>query len=242
MKPKKPDESVYVFQRDKIKNEVNIKDNFVLNPIQQQILEAALDKETKCIILDGVSGTGKTYCAILSALKLLNKKKVGEIIYVRSLVQSKDGETGYLTGDIFEKTHYFNIPLYDKLSELISKTDIDFLMKENRIKTFPTSMLRGYQFSNSVAILDENQNCHIDSIITLLTRMGPFSKVFLLGDTRGQNDYGTKSGFREVCSIFSDEESRKNGFRYFRLDSKDIVRSEFVKFVVEKVEKHQNPK
>lgn len=234
----KPDFSPIVPQREKIKDELKIKEHPHLTDVQKQILEAAADKKVKCLILNGVSGTSKTYCAVLAGLKLLSSKTVGELVYVRSLVQAKDGETGFLSGSLEEKTHYFNIPLYDKLGEILYKSDMDFLLKENRIKTLPTSMLRGLQITNSVCILDENQNCHIDSIITLMTRMGPFSKLFLLGDTRGQNDYGSKSGFKEICSMFNDQESYDNGFRYFQLDSKDIVRSSFVKFVVEKVEKH----
>lgn len=149
------DKSPIVFQRDKISKNISIDKRPDLNETQKQIIEAALDKNVKCIIIDGVAGSGKSYTSILSSLELLNQKKVGQIIYVRSLVQSKDGETGFLTGDLEEKTKYYNIPLYQTLEELISGSDIDYLNSEERIITYPTSMLRSYNFHNSAIIGEE---------------------------------------------------------------------------------------
>jgi len=137
----------------------------------------------------GPAGTGKTYCAVLAALQLLNSKRVSDLIFIRSLIQAKDGETGFLSGDLADKTYYYNVPLFDKLQELLPKSEVDYLIKDNRIITYPTSMLRGYNFNASVVLLDETQNAHIDSIITTMTRIGRFSKLFILGDTTGQNDY-----------------------------------------------------
>jgi phosphate starvation-inducible protein PhoH len=234
------DNSFKVYQRDKIKEKFLIKNGFNLTATQEKILESALDPDVTAIILNGLAGTSKTFCSILACLKLLNDKKISDIIYIRSTVQAKDGETGFLTGDLKDKMYYYNIPLFDKLGELLNKNDIQALVADNRIKTFPTSMLRGYNFNVNGIILDEAQNCHFDSIFTVLTRIGRFSKVFILGDTRGQNDYNSKSGFKAICEIFNDEESYNNGIRYFQLDMVDIVRSPFVKFVIEKVNKYNH--
>lgn len=232
------DESPYVFQRKKIEREINIRQRSDLTETQKQIIAAAQDKDVKCIILDGVPGSGKSYTSILSGMTLLGDKKVGQMIYVRSLVQAKDGEIGFLPGTVQEKTFYYDLPFYQALEEMISKSDIDYLIKDERIITYPTSMLRSYNFHNSVVIAEEAQNYQFDSLYTVSTRLGMFSKLFIIGDSLNQNDLGKKSGFSRFCSIFSDEESHNNGFRFFRLTSADIVRSPFVKFVVEKVEKY----
>lgn len=238
MKNLKRDSSPHIPQRDKLKDRIEIKERHKLSEKQQKILAVGLDKNTKCLILDGVAGTARTWISVLIALKLLEQKRIGEISYIRSLVQSKDGETGFLSGSLEEKTFYFNVPLFDKLQEFLSKPEIDKLIKEERIKTLPTSMLRGCQLSNSVAILDECQCCLLSSIETVMTRMGEFSLLILCGDNSGsQNDLGAKSGFKKLCEIFNDEESKNNGIHYFKLDSSDIVRSKFVKYVVEKFEK-----
>lgn len=211
-----------------------------LTETQKQIIEAALDKKVKCILIDGSAGTGKSWTTILSALLLLNSNIVKEIVYLRSLVQSKDGQTGYLKGDLDEKTHYYNEALNQTLSELISKNEIKKLHDEQKIKCYPTSMLRSYNFHDSAVIAEECQTMTFDSIFTIATRLGPYSKLFVIGDTVYQNDLGKLSGFKQFVDIFcSDPESYDAGFRCFKLTSSQIVRSEFVKFIVQKVESHQ---
>ncbi len=189
-----------------------------LTDIQKEIIKAALDKEVKCIILDGVPGTSKSWTTILSSLMLLDLHIVKEIVYLRSLVQAKDGQTGYLKGDLDEKTFYYNEALNQTLSELIPQNDIKRLGEQEKIKCYPTSMLRSYNFHNSAVISEESQVMTFDSIFTIATRLSMYSKLFV---------------------IFGDEDARANGFRYFKLDSSQIVRSPFVQFVVKKVEEYQ---
>lgn len=210
-----------------------------LTDIQKEIIKAALDKEVKCIILDGVPGTSKSWTTILSSLMLLDLHIVKEIVYLRSLVQAKDGQTGYLKGDLDEKTFYYNEALNQTLSELIPQNDIKRLGEQEKIKCYPTSMLRSYNFHNSAVISEESQVMTFDSIFTIATRLSMYSKLFVIGDSVFQNDLGKLSGFRKFIEIFGDEEAKANGFRYFKLDSSQIVRSPFVQFVVKKVEEYQ---
>lgn len=219
---------------------LNIQHRDDLTAIQKQIIEAALDKDVKCLIIDGVPGVGKSWTTVLSALMLLDLHVVKEIIYLRSLVQSKDGQTGYLKGDLDEKTHYYNEALNQTLSELLPKNDIKRLQESEKLKCYPTSMLRSYNFHDAAVISEESQTMTFDSIFTIATRLTKFSKLFVIGDSIYQNDLGKLSGFKKFIEIFGDEDSYNNGFRYFKLDSSQIVRSPFVKFVVEKVEKYQD--
>lgn len=231
----KEDHSPKILQRTKFNQEISIQENFRLTETQQQIIESALDNNVKLIILNGVTGSAKTYTAVLSLLKLLQLKKITSIVYIRSLIQSKDGETGYLPGILDDRCYYFNVPLFDQLEQILHRQDIDKVVKDNRIITYPTSMLRGYNLTLDGVIADEAQNMSFDSLFTIATRIGFKSKLFILGDTTGQNDFGSKSGFQKFCDIFSDEESYHNGVRYFQLGPQEIVRSEFVKFLVEKI-------
>jgi len=232
-------------KNSKVKEDPNL--NFSLNiqhrndltEVQKQIIEAALDKEVKCIVIDGVPGTGKSWTTILSSLMLLDLHIVKQIVYLRSLVQAKDGQTGYLKGDLDEKTFYYNEALNQTLSEIIPGNDIKRLGEQERIKCYPTSMLRSYNFHNSAVICEESQVMTFDSIFTIATRLSMYSKLFVIGDSVFQNDLGRLSGFRKFIEIFGDEESKDHGFRYFKLDSSQIVRSPFVQFVVSKVEQYQ---
>ncbi len=232
----KEDKSPRIVQKNGLEYNLTITPNPNLTVKQQQIIDAILDNDVRIVILNGKTGTAKSYTAVLALLQLLNLKKIKSMIYIRSLIQSKDGETGYLPGTLEERCYYYNIPLMDQLEQILPKSEVNKLMNDERIVTYPTSMLRGYNFHLCGAILDECQNTNFDSLFTVASRLGFKSKLFLLGDTTGQNDLGLKTGFKKFCDIFSDEDSHKNGVRYFKLETCDILRSDFVRFLVEKIE------
>ncbi len=234
----KKDRSVRVLQKDTNKQEFFIKEKFQPTEKQKIIIDLGLDtKSVRCLILDGKSGSAKTYLSTLIALKLFNLKKANNLTYIRTSVQSKDGEIGFVPGSVDEKTAWMNEPLFEKLDELLTKPDIDKLATGGYIKTLPSSTLRGLTLKG-VVLMDECQNAFFSTIETVLTRMSEHSLVILCGDSSGaQNDLGTKSGFKQIVELFSDEESKENGIHCIKLNSEDIVRSKLVKFVVEKIDK-----
>ena len=238
MKMSKKDTSQHIAQKDKVKDDFEIR-KLKWTPKQEQIIQAALDKTTNIVILDGLPGTAKTLLSVYCSLELLKAKKISDIVYIRSLIQSTDGQTGFLTGDLDEKTFFYNVPLFDKLEELLNKSSIESLYKQERIKTYPVSLLRGYTFNVNSVILDEGQNMMFDSLVTAATRMGKFSKLFICGDSSMQNDLGKRSGFKEFCEIFQDQDSRDNGIQYFKLGPEDIMRSGIVRFIVDKITKYK---
>lgn len=229
------DTSPIIPQRNKIKNLLSIHQR-ELNEKQKRFLEIVSDKTTKLIFVSGPAGTSKTYMAVYAALLLLNQRRVSDLIYIRSAVESSDSKLGFLPGLAEEKMAPYIQPLMDKLSELLPKTDIDVLQKEQRITAIPIGFLRGLNWNAKVIIADEAQNMTQKEIFTLITRVGEFSKVFILGDPE-QSDINGKSGFVKMMSYFEDEESRANGIRVFRFTDDDIVRSGLVQFIIKKVKK-----
>ena len=229
------DTSPIIPQRDKIKNLLSIHQR-QLNEKQKQFLELAMDKSTKIVFVSGPAGTSKTYMAIYAALTLLNQRRVSDLIYIRSAVESSEAKLGFLPGEADEKMAPYIQPLMDKMAELLPKSDIDSLVKEQRISAIPVGFLRGLNWNAKVIITDEAQNMTYKELFTLITRTGEFSKVFILGDPE-QSDINGRSGFIKLISYFEDEESRQNGIHVFRLTDDDIVRSGLVKFIIKKVKK-----
>ena len=127
-------------------------------------------------------------------------------------------------------------PLLEKLYELLPKNQIDQLEKEERIDSIPLGFLRGLNWNAKCIIADEAQNMTAKELITLITRTGEFSKVFIMGDPE-QSDINGKSGFIKTLNIFDDEESRQNGIFVFKFDEEDIVRSVLVKYIIKKIKK-----
>jgi phosphate starvation-inducible PhoH-like protein len=219
-----------------LKSLLKISQQQILTGKQKEFLALAKDKDVKVIFVSGPAGTSKTYLSVLTAIQMINEKRVSDLIYIRSAVESADAKLGFLPGEINDKMSPYIKPLLDKLYEFMPKGDIDILMKEERIKSIPVSFLRGLNWNAMVVIADEAQNMTFKELFTLITRTGRFTKVFILGDPE-QSDINGKSGFIKMISTFDDEESRQNGIHVFRFTEDDIVRSGLVQFIIRKVKK-----
>ncbi len=229
------DTSPTIPQRNKIKNTLSINQRD-LTEKQTKFLQLALDKTVKIIFVSGPAGSAKSYMAVYSALTLLNQRRVSDLIYIRSAVECADSKIGFLPGLIEEKMQPYIQPLIDKLEELLPKNEIELLKKEERIIGMPINFLRGLNWNAKTIILDEAQNCTYKEIFTLITRIGEFSKVFILGDP-DQSDINGKSGFIKMVSYFDDEESKINGIQVFKFTDEDILRSKLVQFIIKKIKK-----
>ena len=232
-KNKKRDTSPKIHQNDKLKDCIKINDR-ELTPKQVELLKTLRDKDTKMVFISGPAGTSKTFTSILAGLHLINEKRVSEIIYVRSAVESSDSKLGFLPGEMDDKLSPYVQPLIDKLEELLQRSDIEKLKKEERIHGFPINFLRGLNWNAKVIVADEAQNMTKKELITLITRVGEFSKLYICGDP-DQSDINGKSGFTQIMNIFDDDESKQNGIFLFKFDDDDIVRSGLVKFILKKL-------
>jgi phosphate starvation-inducible PhoH-like protein len=216
------------------KNKLTIKD-IRLTEKQIDLIKKIRSNDSKIIFISGPAGTSKTYTSILGGLHLLNDRKVSELIYVRSAVESADSKLGFLPGELDDKLSPYIQPLIDKLEELLYARDISDLKTKNVIKGFPVNFLRGLNWNAKFIIADEAQNMTKKELITLITRVGNFSKLIICGDP-DQSDIH-KSGFVDVLNIFNDEESCENGIYVCSLEEDDILRSELVKFILKKIKK-----
>lgn len=232
---KKKDTSPKVHQNTKIKDSIQIK-SVELTEKQKELINILTNKNTKLVFISGPAGTSKTYTSVLAGLNLINDKRVSEIIYVRSAVESSDSKLGFLPGEMDEKMSPYVQPLVDKLEELLPRSDVEKLKKEERIHGFPVNFLRGLNWNAKVIVADEAQNMTKKELITLITRVGEFSKLYVCGDP-DQSDINGKSGFSSVMNIFDDDESRQNGIYTFKFEEEDIVRSGLVKYILKKLKK-----
>jgi phosphate starvation-inducible PhoH-like protein len=233
------DTSPRVPQRDKIPYTLGIK-GLEWTEKQKAFIELATHKDTRVIFLSGPAGTSKTALAVYCALALMNLKKASELIYVRSIVESASNTLGSLPGEAHDKFKPFAMPLVDKLEEFLCSGDIKKLFIDERIKPIPVNYLRGASYNANCIIVDEAQNLDTKELITAVTRIGKFSKFFILGDPM-QTDLRNReqSGFKPMFDIFNDEESQKQGIFCVQFGKEDIMRSELLKFIVEKLEVYQ---
>lgn len=231
------DHTVHVHQREKIAFSLNIRERQDLTERQKVILEAALDKDTRCVMIDGIWGTGKSYLATLAALKLLDTGRAKSILYVRSPIEaSVHSRVGFLSGDLNEKMAPYTAVLNEKLEELLPKADIDRLIKDERIQCIPTGFLQGRSYNCAAIIVDEAASMSWEDLMLIISRCGQFTRIFFLGDTVNQVYLSDKSGYARFVKAFEDEESKEHGIYTFELrEAHDIVRSPFLRFVMRKV-------
>lgn len=213
----------------------NIKSKFKFSEKHQRFVKTLIDEKTKMVFADGFAGTAKTYLSVYGALSLLESKKVDEIIYLRSVVESATQKIGHLPGELEQKFQPYSLPLIDKLDELVSKTTSDKLVKQGYIKCLPVNFTRGLTFHNSIVIIDEAQNLTRQELVTLLTRFGENSKYVIIGDTN-QSDINGKSGFKPIIKAFDSDTSEVNGIHTFKFHKNEIVRSQILKHIVHVLE------
>ena len=119
--------------------------------------------------------------------------------------------------------------------ELMSASDVKALDQQGVISAMPINYLRGASLNDKVVIADESQNFSVKELITLITRIGENTKMFICGDSM-QSDINGKSGFNKLKELFNDDASAKQGIYNFEFDHKDIKRSEILKYIVKKLE------
>lgn len=211
-----------------------INENYKLTPTQVAFLKQSLQKDTRMCIVDGPAGTAKTYIAVLAALKMLQRKQVDNIIYIRSIVESASRSMGALPGELEEKFAPWSMPLIDKLEEILSGGAGGNLLNKGYIKCIPVNFTRGLTFKNACVIIDEAQNMTTQELTTILTRFGTDTTYLLVGDTY-QADIGVKSGFKKIYKAFDDPGSSEWGINAFKFTSDDIVRSEVLRFIIDRL-------
>jgi|TARA_R110000744_G_scaffold70940_3_gene143089 phosphate starvation-inducible PhoH-like protein len=222
------------FQKSPLKTSLKIKE---LNWTQKQkdFSRAALSDDTNIMFVKGPAGTSKSLLSVYCGIKLLNKKSVSDIMYLRSAVESSESRLGFLPGSAEEKLSFYNLPFLDKLEELVTNCSVEKLEKEGRISMFPVNFARGMSWNGKFIILDEAQNSSRKEIVTVLTRLGVGSKCFILGDPMQTDLKGNDAAFERMFDLFSDDQSKSAGISTFEFTEEDIMRSELVKFLVTKL-------
>jgi len=197
---------------------------------QKKYIEA-IEKNT-LIFGVGPAGTGKTYLAVLMAVKQLKANKIKRIILTRPAVEAGE-KLGFLPGDLKEKVDPYLRPLYDALYEVLgSKESMDMLEKQI-IEIAPLAYMRGRTLDNAFVILDEAQNTTTNQMKLFLTRLGFGSKMIVNGDiTQIDLPSYQSSGLIKAKEILNHIHS----VDLIKFDRMDVVRHPLVQEIIERFE------
>lgn len=150
---------------------------------QEKYILSLLNDSTDVVVVSGPAGTGKTYLAMIAAIKAYREGKCNNIILTRPAVSVDDEKHGFLPGDLTAKMEPWTRPLMDVLKEFYSVKELTYMLEEQIIEIAPLAFMRGRTFKNCWIILDEGQNSTPAQLKMLLTRIGQNSKIIITGDT-----------------------------------------------------------
>lgn len=176
------------------------------NAEQTFAIDALLNNNVSLVTLTGKAGTGKTLLALAAALH--QHQKFNQIFLARPIVPLANRDLGFLPGNVKDKISPYMQPLFDNLSVIKHKLDInsndyrriDEMLENEELLISPLAYIRGRSLSGVYFIVDEAQNLTPHEIKTIITRAGEGTKMVFTGD------------IHQIDSPYLD--SRSNGLSY----------------------------
>ena len=177
----------------------------------------------------GPAGTGKTFLAVASAVKMYSENRIKKIVLTRPAVEAGE-RLGYLPGYLSQKIDPYLVPLFDSLEYFFGNETLQYLIEKRNIEIVPLAYMRGRTLNDACIILDEAQNATISQIKMFLTRLGENSKMIITGDeTQIDLNNKTFSGLKKTRKTLSSIEE----VSVLEFENTDIVRNKIVSKILE---------
>jgi PhoH-like ATPase len=183
------------------------------NREQRYTLDALLTEQIRLVTLSGKAGTGKTLLAVAAGLHQVARTRDFRRLVIARPTIPVGKELGFLPGTLDEKLDPWMRPIHDALDMLGDMggnggqrpTD---LMRSGMIEVEALSYIRGRSLAGQFIVIDEAQNLTPLEAKTILTRVGPGTKICFTGDLSQIDtpylDFAS-SGFTHIISKFKDK-------------------------------------
>jgi phosphate starvation-inducible PhoH-like protein len=197
---------------------------------QENLITSLLDPQTNITVATGPAGTGKTYLAMLAAIKAFRDGACERIVLTRPAVGVDDEKHGFLPGDLNSKMEPWTRPLFDVLREFYTKKEVARMLDEQTIEISPLAFMRGRTFKDAWIIADEMQNATPSQMKMLMTRIGENSKIVITGDVEQTDRTVHNNGLIDLCKRL---ETRRDGLSVCYMNNRDIQRHPIIDTVLE---------
>lgn len=198
---------------------------------QERLILALLDPNNSVVVAVGPAGTGKTYLAMLAAVRALRRGHCERLILTRPAVGVEDEKHGFLPGDLVSKMEPWTRPLLDVMREHYHPRDITRMIDDQIIEISPLAYMRGRTFKNSWIIADEMQNATPNQMKMLLTRIGDDSKIIVTGDVDQTDRTQKDNGLLDLSARL--KSAKVNGLTTVNLEIRDIQRHPIISGVLD---------
>jgi phosphate starvation-inducible PhoH-like protein len=197
------------------------------NEFQKKVLRALATKQV--IVISSPAGTGKSLLSVATASDALMQGKTNKMFLARPAV-GMGNTLGFLKGDLRQKYEPYLMPLIEVVKDRYGIGVYESGLNTGTIELLPFEYLRGRNISGW-AVVDEVQGCSSTELYSILTRITEDGKLILLGD-KTQSDVKGKDGLTWLRE-FVERHNLWDTVEFIEGDSEDIVRSEFVKRIVQ---------
>lgn len=198
---------------------------------QEKLVLALLDNQQSIVVATGPAGTGKTYLAMLAAIKALKSAQCQRIVLTRPAIGVEDERHGFLPGDITSKMEPWTRPLFDVMREHYHPRDITRMLDDQVIEISPLAYMRGRTFKDAWIIADEMQNATPAQMKMLLSRIGSDSKIVVTGDVEQADRKLNQNGLLDLCERSRIREI--NGLCVVEMTRRDIQRHPIIDNILE---------
>jgi phosphate starvation-inducible PhoH-like protein len=193
------------------------------NKKQEQYMNMLNDLSKSYVFATGPAGVGKTLLAVEKGIQFFNQKIFKKIIITRPAV-SVDENHGFLPGNLQEKMDPWIRPLMDVFKQHYSPTQLEYMMKVEKIEISPLAYMRGRTFKDSWIIADEMQNATPNQLKMLLTRIGDNSKMVITGDTSQHDHKNTINGMSDFLNKYNDLNESSSFISTVNFSKSDVER------------------
>ena len=230
LKHKNPQHKIPVNMGEPIFLSAGGKKVYELSSNQKKYVESI--ESSDLVMAVGPAGTGKTFLAVVCALKALQSGRVRKIVLTRPVVETGE-KLGFLPGDLYEKINPYLKPLYDAFHFLLGPERFRIFREDETVEIVPLAYMRGRTLENSFVILDEAQNTTPEQMKMFLTRLGTHSKMVITGDvTQIDLDFKARSGFVHSLKILK----KIPEIHFINFCDEDVVRHPLIKKILKAYE------
>jgi len=113
---------------------------------------------------------------------------INKIVIIRRNMAACSDEIGHLPGDAFDKMYPYFGSILDNIEQFIDRSMLRHLVDREQIEIVPLAFLRGRTLRNCFIIVEESQNCTIEAMKMILTRVGEDSKIVITGDVNQRDN------------------------------------------------------
>lgn len=193
---------------------------------QERLIMALQDASQHIVVTVGPAGTGKTYLAMLAAVRAFREGECERIVLTRPAVSVEDEQHGFLPGSLTAKMEPWTRPLLDVLREYYRPQDILDMIEDQTVEIAPLGFMRGRTFKNSWIIADEMQNATPAQCKMLMTRIGAGSRIVITGDIEQADRSHGDNGLMDLVSRL--DKNTVKGMAVCKLESRDVQRHEII--------------